>query len=202
VNQQPQTVSNLPLVKVNAATAAEICARVYLDKEALQLLRPAMNPREFVEALVEKKQYLAGMDFIAHALPPREAIWWGCLCLQQTCGDKLEPWERAAARAAVQWVLQPNEANRAAAKRPADVLGLVSPAGALAAAANQTGGSVAPPNVPPVPPSPFAPARAVAIAVKVASTKGDPDKIQATERSFIELGIAVAEGRFPPNGLG
>ena len=202
MNPQPHAVSNLPLVKVNAATASEICARVYLDKEALQLLRPAMSPREFAEVLVEKKQYLAGIDFMAHALPPREAIWWGCLCLQQTCGDKLEPWERAAARAAVQWVLQRNEAHRAAAKRPADVLGLSSPAGALAAAANQTGGSLAPPGAPPVAPSPFAPARAVAIAVKVASTKGDPDKIQATQRSFIELGLAIAEGRFSPNGLG
>jgi hypothetical protein len=200
VNPQPQDVKTLPLVKVSAATAAEICARVYLDKEALQGLLPDMNPRQFVEALVEKKQYLAGIDFMAHALPPRESIWWGCLCMQQTCGDKLEPWERVASKAAVRWVLQPDEANRAAAKRPADLLGLGSPAGALAAAANQTGGSLAPPNVPPVPPSPFAPARAVAIAVRVASTKGDPARIQATQRSFIELGIAIAEGRFPPEG--
>jgi hypothetical protein len=195
-------VSNLPLIKVNAATAAEVCARVYLDKKALKLLSPTMTPRAFVEALVEKQEYLAGIDFVAHALPARDAIWWGCLCLQQTCGDKLEPWEKAASRAAVQWVLQPNDANRAAAKRPAEVLGLGSPAGALAAAANQTGGSIAPPNAPPVPPSPLAPARAVAIAVKVASTKADPAAILTTQRSFIDLGIGVAEGRFPWNGVG
>jgi len=202
VNPQSQVVNNLPLIKVNAATAAEICARVYLDKQALQSLQAGMNPREFVDALVERKQYLAAIDFVAHALPPREAIWWGSLCLQQTCGDKLEPWEKEASRAAVQWVLQPDEANRAAAKRPAEVLGLGSPAGALAAAANQSGGSLAPPHMPPVRPSPFAPARAVAIAVKVASTKCDPSLILATQRSFVELGMAVAEGRFAWDGAG
>ena len=75
------------------------------------------------------------------------------------------------------------------------------PAGLLAAAANQTGGSVGPPQGPPVPPSPFAPARAVAIAIKVASTKVDPPEIQSTQRSLIDLGMAVAEGRFAPKGF-
>ena len=190
-------MSSPPLILVNTATAAEVCARLYLDKQVLKLLQPSMSPREFVDVLVEKKQYLAGIDFMAHLLPAREAIWWGCLCWQKTCGEKLEPWERIASKAAVKWVLEPSEANRAAAKRPAEVLGLGSPAGALAAAANQTGGSLAPPNVPAVSPSPFAPARAVAIAVKVASTKGDPQGILAMQRSFIELGISIAEGRFP-----
>ena len=199
MNPQGPPVSNLPLVIVDAAYAAEICGRVYLDKKALQLLRPAMHPREFIETLVENKQYLAAIDFVAHALPARDAIWWGCLCLQQTCSDKLEGWDKVASKAAVQWVLQPNEANRAAAKRPADVLGLGSPAGALAVAANQTGGSIAPPNMPVTPPSPLAPARAVAIAVKLASTKADPTAIVPMQRAFVELGMGVAEGCFPWN---
>jgi hypothetical protein len=195
-----QDVTNPPLVNVTAATASEICARLYLDKAALGLLQPAMSPRGFVDALVEAKQYLAAIDFIAHALPAREAIWWGCLCLQRTCGDKLEPWERRAFRITVQWVLQPDEANRAAAKQPAEVLGPASAAGGLAAAANQTGGSIGPPQGPPMPPSPFAPARAVAIAIKVASAKSDPPEIQSTQRSLIDLGMAIAEGRFAPKG--
>jgi hypothetical protein len=184
---------------VMLATASEVCARLYLDKAALALLRPEMSPREFVDALVEKKKYLAAIDFIAHALPAREAIWWGCLSLQRTCGSKLEPWERRAFRIAVQWVMQPNEPNRAAAKEPADVLGPASAAGNLAAAASQTGGSVGPPQGPPIPPSPFAPARAVAIAVKVASAKADPVEIQPTQRALVDLGMAIAEGRFAPN---
>lgn len=189
---------NNPLVYATASSAAEICSRVYLDKAALDLLRPGMSPRGFVDALVEKGQYLAGIDFMAHVLPSREAIWWGCLCLHHTCGSKLEPWERRAYRLTVQWVLQPTEANRAATKQPAEVLGPASAAGNLAAAANQTGGSVGPPDGPPIPPSPLAPNRAVAIAVKVASTKVEAPEILPTQRSLIGLGMAVAEGRFAP----
>jgi hypothetical protein len=189
------------LVNVTAPTASEVCARVYLDKAALGLLSPEMSQRDFVDALVEKKHYLAAIDFIAHALPTREAIWWGCLCLQRTCGDKLEPWERRAFRIAVQWVLQPVEVNRAAAKEPADILGLRSAAGCLAAAVNQTRGNAGPPQAPPMPPSPFAPARALAIAVKLASAKCDPPEIHGTQRLLIELGVAIAEGRFAPKSF-
>ena len=202
MTSQPNAAHKVPLFNVNVATAAEVCARFYLDKKPMQLLKPGMAPRDYIEALVENKEYLAAMDFVAHALPHRHSIWWGCLCLQHTCGTKLEPWERVAAKTAVLWILQPNEANRVAAKHPADVLGLGSPAGALASAANQTGGSLAPPNMPLVAPSPFAPARAVAIAVKVASTKGDPPSIARTQHALIELGVAVAEGRYPPGTFG
>ncbi len=189
---------NNPLVYATASTAAEICSRVYLDKAALDLLRPGMSPRGFLDALVETGQYLAGIDFMAHVLPSREAIWWGCLCLHHTCGSKLEPWERRAYRLTVQWVLQPTEANRAATKQPAEVLGPASAAGCLAAAANQTGGSIGPPDGPPIPPSPLALNRAVAIAVKMASTKVEAPEIQRTQRSLIGLGMAVAEGRYAP----
>ncbi len=191
-------MSSAPLVYATASTAAEICSRVYLDKAALDLLRPGMSPRAFVDALVEKGQFLAGIDFMAHVLPSREAIWWGCLCLHHTCGSKLEPWERRAYRLTVQWVLQPDETNREATKQPALVLGPASAAGCLAAAANQTGGSIGPPDGPPMPPSPLAPNKAVAIAVKVASTKVDAPEIQPTQRSLIGLGMAVAEGRYAP----
>lgn len=185
-----------PLVKVNAATAAEVCALFDLRKEAKPLLRNGMVPREFLETLVANNQCIAGIDFLAHALPAREAIWWGCLCLQHACGERLSPQETAACTAAVQWVLEPSEEHRAAAKAPAEAAGLSSPAGALAAAVSQTGGNVAPPKAPPMRPGPFAPAKAVAGAVKMASTKSEPIKIADTQRLFVVLGIGVAEGHF------
>jgi hypothetical protein len=189
-------VSNAPLVKIQAVTAAEICAQFDLMKEARPLLRDGMGPREFVEALVNHKQYVAGIDFIAHALPAREGLWWGCLCLQHACGPDLSAADRAACTAAAQWILRPTEENRAAAKAPADAAGPASPAGALAAAAHQTGGNVAPPKAPPMAPAPFATAKGVATAVKLASIKREPVKIADTQRLFVELGIGIAEGRF------
>ncbi len=189
-------MSYASFVKVKARTAAEICAHLDLKKEARSLLCDGMSPREFVEALATKQQYVTGIEFIAHALPAREGIWWGCLCLQHTCGNNLSGADRAACQAVVQWVVQPTEANRAAAKAPAETAGPASPAGALATAVNQTGGNIAPPKAPPMSPLPFAPAKAVSNAVKLVSVRSEPAKIVDTQRAFLELGIRIAEGHF------
>ena len=182
--------------KVQAATAAEICSRFNLDPGAKALLRDGMGLREFAEALYRNKLHVAGIDFMAHALGAREAIWWGCLCFQHIAGEAMTDVEKNACRAAVQWILQPLEENRAAARIPAETAGPATVAGALASAAFQTGGNIAPPGVPAMAPGPFAPAKSVAIAVKVACTKGDPARIVETQRSFFELGVGVAEGRY------
>ncbi len=189
-------MSNAALIKVQAARASEVCANFYLPVEILELTRRGMGPQSFIETLLEKKQYLVAIDFLAHAVPAREAIWWGCLCLQHACGEKFSAADKSACRAAVHWVLQPSEENRVFAKTEADIVGVSSPAGALAAAASQTGGSIAPPNMPPVPPGPYAPAKLVGMSIKVAATKGEPAKMMQNQKSFVELGIGIAEGRY------
>jgi hypothetical protein len=174
-----------PLIKI-PAPAADICSRFELGKEARQLLRDGMKAADFLAALVAQKKYVDAIHFLAHGLPAREAIWWGCLCMQHAVGDRLSPPDRAAARAAALWVLQPHEANRAAAQAPAAAAPPPSIAGALATAALHTGGNVAP----------FAPAASVALAIKLASTKTEPVNIASLQRSYIQLGVEIAQGRF------
>jgi hypothetical protein len=182
-----------PLIEIQQATAAEVCENYQPEKEATQLLRDGISRQEFVAALLDKKRYVDAIDFIAHALPVRDGIWWGCLCMQHALGDDLAPPDRAAAAAAVRWLMQPTEENRAAAKAPGEAADPLSPAGAVATAVWQTGGSMAPPNAPPEPPSRFAPAQAVARAVKLASIKMER-VVAETQRCYVELGIEVARG--------
>lgn len=189
-------MGNAPLVKIEAATAAEICARFLSSKEARALLRDGMAPGPFIEALMANKQYIAGIDFLAHALPPREAVWWGCLCFQHVCGNAMSPPDKGAATAAVHWVLQPGDSTRGAAKVQGEAAGPASVAGALAMAAYQTGPGFASPGGPPIPAPPFATAKSVANAVKLACTKSNPARMIETQKSFVELGIGVAAGRF------
>lgn len=184
-----------PLIKIKAATAAEVCASFTLDDQAVPLLRDGMTPQAFLETLLAKKQYVPAIDFLSHALAPRDAIWWGCLCLQQSLGAQLADKDKAAARAAVRWVFAPTEENRAAAGAPAEAAGPTTPAGGLAAAAFQTGGNVAPPKSPAMSPPPFAPAKAVAVSVKLSSTKAEPTRISETQKLYLELGLSLAEGR-------
>ena len=176
-------------------TAAEICGRFDLPSEAWPLLDESMAPSDFVEALVAEKLYVAGIDFLAHALAPREAIWWGGLCFQHVCGDEWSAEDKAAGRAAIQWVLDPTESHRAAAGAPATIAGPASAAGRLAMAVHQTDVEE-PADAPSGPVDPFAPAKAVAGAVKLASIRSEPVRIADTQRLFVELGlrIGVAEG--------
>jgi len=189
-------MSNGPFLKIRAATAAEICAHFDLDDEAKPPLRDAIDPRQFVTALLENKRCIDAIHFMAHALPAREAIWWGCLCIQHAFGNDLTPADRAAATAAVRWVMQPTEDHRIAAKAPADEAPPPSAAGALAFATFHTGGNVAPTGLPPMSPEPFASARAVALAVTLASVKADPPKIVKMQKAYVELATQVAEGSF------
>ena len=166
-----------------------------LKKEARPLLTSGMRPRAFLEAFVAKKQFIAGIDFLWHAFAPRDAIWWGCLCCSMPWGIAFPMRIRRRARRRCVG-LAPTEENRAAARAPADAAGPASAAGGFASAAPFTGGSIAPPKAPPVAPGPFAPAKAVAGAVKLASTKADPVRIAETQRLFLGLGVGIAEGRF------
>jgi hypothetical protein len=183
-----------PLIKIQQTTAGEICAHFDLSDKSKPLLRDAMQPGEFVAVLIDNKHYLDGIDFIAHALPVRDGLWWGCLCMQHALGDDLNPEDRAAATAAVHWLLEPSEQNRTAAKLAATATDRMSPAGTLAMAVGLTGGSMYPPVLPFKAPAPFAPQGAVARAVKLASLKCPPAPVSKTQRSFVELAIQVAEG--------
>jgi len=189
-------MSDSILKKVKAARAKEVCQHFDLKEEARPLLRDELSPKEFLEVLLANQQHAAAISFVAHALPPREAVWWGCLCLRHACGPQLAPPDEAACRAAVTWVLDPTEDNRQAAQAPGEKAGLGTPAGGLAMATAWTGGSLAPPTAPQVPPGPFMPAKAVAGAVMLTAAKADPVKIADTQRLFVELGVGVAEGRF------
>lgn len=186
-----------PLRKVKAATASEICQHFDVPAEAKPLLAPKATPREFLDALVSARQFQAAIRFLAHALPPREAIWWGSLCVKHVAGPSLPAPETEALKAAVVWVLDPTDANRNAAKVPAEAAGFEAPAGALATAATWTGGSLTPPmpKVPPVVPGPYLPARGVLAAVVLASVKGPGAAVEETQRLFVDLGIGVAEGK-------
>jgi hypothetical protein len=185
-----------PLIRIGAGTAAELCAHMDLPREARALLIDGITPQKFLEALFNKQHYVTGIEFLAHALPARQGIWWGCLCLQHAFGDSLPVVDKAACQAVVQWLTQPTEANRAAAKLPGEAAGPASAAGALARAVTQTGGNIAPPKAPPMAPSPFAPSKAVANAIKLTSLRSDPAQIGNMQAAYLELGLRIAEGRF------
>ncbi len=181
--------------RVSAKTAAEVCGHYKLSKSAQKVLRDGVTPRQFVEQLVQLRQYVDAFDFLAHALPKREAIWWACLSVRHAQAPALPAKEFAALKAAVEWVLEPDESRRRAAQAAGEAADFGTPAGCAALAVYGSGGSLGPAIFPDVPPGPYMTAQAVSGSITMASAAGDPGTMPDVGRELVELGIAIAEGK-------
>ena len=175
---------------INSKTVA-IATVAELGEEAMALLRPDLHPLDFVALLMEKALFADAVRFIAHALPKREAVWWGWVCARRAAGENPPPKIRAALDATERWVAQPNEDNRRSAMAAAQKAELGTAAGCAGLAAFFSGGSLAPPDAPAVPPGEFLAAKAVSGAVIFAAVAKEPERAPEKFRSFVAQGVEV-----------
>ena len=168
-----------------------ISAVAELGESAMALVRPEIHPREYVGLLVEQKLYPDAVRFLAHALPKREAVWWAWVTARRTAGEKPPPTIKAALDATERWIAQPSEENRRAAMAAAEKAGFDSAAGCAGLGAFFSGGSLAPPELPPVPPGEYLTAKAVSGAVIFAAVAGEPEKAPEKFKSFVAQGVDV-----------
>ena len=179
------TPAQIPSKAVTISTVAE------LGEEAMALLRPELHPLDFVALLMEKTLYPDAVRFIAHALPKREAVWWGWVCARRAAGENPPPKIKAALDATEKWIAQPNEDNRRSAMAAAQKAELGTAAGCAGLAAFFSTGSLAPPDAPVVPPGEFLAAKAVSGAVIFAAVANEPEKAPEKFRSFVAQGVEV-----------
>jgi hypothetical protein len=174
--------------------AAEIARPLTLSDQAKILLAPAATARQFFDALVGAALPEDAIRFLAAALPRREAVAWGYTCVKAALPKTL-PEPAAKALAAVEaWLKDPSEANRRAAGAAAELAGYGTASGCLAAGAFWSGGSLAPPNLPPVPPRDDLTGQAVAGALLLAAVTDLPTAA-ATRQKFLAAGAEVAAGK-------
>jgi hypothetical protein len=179
------TPVRIPSKTVTISTVAE------LGEEAMALVRPEMHPLDFVALLMEKALYPDAVRFIAHALPKREAVWWGWVCARRAAGDNPQPKIKAALDATEKWIAQPSEDNRRSAMAAAQKAELGTAAGCAGLAAFFSGGSLAPPEAPVVPPGEFLSAKAVSGAVIFAAVAKEPERAPEKFKSFVAQGVEV-----------
>ena len=179
------TPVRIPSKTVAISTVAE------LGEEAMALLRPEMHPLDFVALLMEKALYPDAVRFIAHALPKREAVWWGWVCARRAAGDNPQPKIKAALEATEKWIAHPSEDNRRSAMAAAQKAELGTAAGCAGLAAFFSGGSLAPPEAPVVPPGEFLSAKAVSGAVIFAAVAKEPERAPEKFKSFVAQGVEV-----------
>jgi hypothetical protein len=178
---------------VAAATAREVCDPLDFGDETLGLLDEDASPREFVERLVGAEQFADAIRFLAHALPKREAVWWAARCVDDVLVESRAT-DVAAVESARRWVVDSSDDHRRAAGAAADATRLATAAGMTAISVFWSGGSIAPPGSPEIPPDPAMTGNGVAGAVLLAASEdGSQDPLELFRR-FIQYGTAVADG--------
>ncbi len=174
----------------DGSETAIICGRFRLTKPAAAAFRPEFLPIEFATTLLAQGQHAEAIRFIAHALTPRDGVWWACQCARQSIGAENTPEEEAALVAAERWVTELSDETRRAAFVAANVAGIGTASGNAALAVFYTGGSLTPPDAPPIIPAEFAAAPLVAGSVILASIHPDPAKTAELMKAYVGQGMA------------
>lgn len=188
-------MSTAPLTKVEAKTAADVCARFELSEPAQALPRDGISPGAFLERLIDERHFHDAVRLLAYALPKREAIWWAARCTRLALATALTPEQLSALETSERWCAQPSEELRRAAWTASEKAQLKNPAGCAALAVFFSGGSLAPPEAPVVPPADDLTPRTVAGAILMAAVIRQPEQAEQKYLQFLEQGRAIASGK-------
>lgn len=188
-------MAEVPLVKITEPDAARLCRVAKPADEAVALLVPGDTTQAWIERLMASGEHAGAARVLAFALPPREAVWWACLCAR-TATDEVSPPEVVAALdAAEAWAFEPTEERRRAAEAAGMADDATShPAGWAALGAFWSGGSISTPDNPAVPAGPYHTATAVATAVVLAAYAEPAEQADARWPSFLAWGLDIAAG--------
>jgi hypothetical protein len=187
-------MQSAPFKKI-AAPAAEIVARASLSKPARKLLGDGDGAPAYLAKLLDAGMLGDAVKFLAHGLPKRECTWLACLAARATLPAEPEPEAIRALEAAERWVFKPGEESRQAAMTEANAPDRdPTPAQLAASAAAWSGGSLAPPDAPEVPPGDFMTPTAVYTALITAAYAAEPERAEAKLRRFVDQAVDIANG--------
>jgi len=184
--------------KIPNTNIASIIERYELTEDAKAVLAPTMSPKQAIESLVDVKLYNDAIQFIAHALPMIDGIYWA----SESLALRLDEWDnsqRQTINSTRQWLQLPNETNRIRANQLAERIGLeVAPAWIAKAVYWSGTGSIVAPELPAVMPPAFLYGHAIAATISIAAAvpawkKGDIG-YEKFYQKVIEHGINLAEG--------
>jgi len=152
---------------------------------------PEIGTLAFLDRLVASSTPEEAITFAAHALSRRYAVWWGHECLRHLNGQ-LDETDRAMLAHAARWVGDPNESTRIAAQTAAMSAAAKTPGVWIALGAAWSGGSLGPPDLPVVPPSPVLSGRAVNAGVLSVLARVDQPSRARVLAGFVQMARVLA----------
>lgn len=171
--------------------------RPHLDLEApgAALLEGCAETADALGRLEQAGLLIEATRLVAHALPPREAVWWACACARHTApfGDNRAA-EAKVRELAEEWVRRQTDAQRRAAMQAAEAAGMRGAEDWAAVAAFWSGDSMTPIDTPKVPPQPHFTGLAVAGSVALAAARGPATQRDARLQRFLASAREIAAG--------
>lgn len=186
------------LKKIPDEPVARMLARVSATL-SVPVDAPASAKTEIVlTKLAEKKAWVDMVRLLSIALPPREAIWWGCLAARDVVGEDAKDVPQCLATSEA-WVFKPNEQNREAARASLDNVYVDDDTNMLATAVMYAPGNMGPGDLAKYP----APAGAVSGCVFGMNmvSLSEAEDFDSHIRLLIARGVDIARGgngRVPP----
>jgi len=181
--------------------AQELVGDLKLSDDGRKLLRPDMTVVEYFDALVKARQFPDAVRFVARVMTPKQAVWWGTLCIWATARPQPTTKMAAAVHAVGKWLREPSDVNRRAAGVAGTAVGSTTPAGLIATAAFLAEGSLAPEGKFEVKPDPRLSATLVAEAVLALSrSAGHAPSGGPLVRQFLVIAVDVFRGTNTPEG--
>ncbi|MBB4264421.1 DUF6931 family protein [Roseospira visakhapatnamensis] len=185
----PGPLSKIPATPLGAVLAdlPEVLAEVAAGAEE-------QPPAARLRTLLAEGQTVPALLLLAHALPPREAIWWACLNARAVLGETPEPKQGRALAAAEAWVYQPDEAGRRACQSSADAAGNAGLGAICALAVFFSGDTLSEPDLPKVAPPPGMVGTFVTAALHLAAVQRTPERAPERLARAVRQGIDIANG--------
>jgi hypothetical protein len=174
----------MPEPKPQPHPAADLIAAAELSYDAKSKIRPDATPSGFMRELVGAGLLADAVRYLAQAVGPARAIAWSLACLKELRAESF-PDSAPAVAIFEAWMSDPSDGNRRAAAEAAEE----GPERSLGLAIFFSGGSIAPPDVNPVPPPPYLAGKLAAGAIMLAVVGEQPENAADRYRRCIEIAL-------------
>lgn len=173
-------------------TARTLAQVAMLKPPATDHLDAALNVQHFIKLLIDHKLWHDTVNFMSHAIPAREGIWWAWYCTKQSFSDIYPDDLQKGMLMVEQWIAQPTEEHRLAAKKYAQRIDPMAAVTAVLEAISATGKMEDPLTGATADPLPFFPAKFINAAVMIAAYTPKPEDPESVFIDYIKQGLEVA----------
>jgi hypothetical protein len=188
--------------KLKLLTAAEVCAGCELETDVTEWLKAEPDAAAFLQQLTDAGHHMDAVQFLCHALEPREAVWLAWDSGRQLVDEHAPAKLKDAVSTTLKWLTTLEDKDRRAAHDASEICGIEQSAGSAALAAFFADGSLGPVELAQSIPVPAgACAKAAACAIFFAAVEDPPQADQraaASVASWFELGVTEPPWGDPP----